>query len=697
LAYITGTRQSRAFNAIELNKEALKHEKGKQQFYPKWRLGFDVYNQMFSEGKMAMGGIETYKVVDPTIAGMLDKDQVINQIVPWIKYMSGVMTQATFTKLVPEYYTHQHVEQVKIWEDALWYFYRESHLYRDIYLANLLRFATGDGFIVVTWDANSKQDCDCYAKWERARENAIRDPNVTAESLELLEEDYNPEVHCLCTGALRTKVKSSLDIIPNQETMTDKDMIWYMDREKVELKRAREIFSQTGEGFLGGGKDLQIMDTTEIEGQSKDSSGMSPLTTFYADAEATCTVVERRWQRADHKKLPRGRLTITGMNCQVPLYDGPLPYNQVNNLNLFRFFYEPVPGYYWSNTNAYRAIPIQLNANEFMHKFKKVIHNHAMVKPGIDKDAGVTEDYDNDDANFFEFNGNNIQGRPPIHYVTPANPSRIYPETLAWYEKELGGVLNFFGLQTGQIPSELRSTPMLNTALEESNKQIRPIAENDIYTYDQMYQFFLKLAAENKPDQFFERFTGRNRGKYMYSLSDSFRDIPYKVHTEVRSVFDMSLMMKTQRLKELFAMGLIRPDEIEEFRKIIAESGGGFDNLEELNRPGEMNAYDENQRFLSEGVINDNQNLPYAFENHRAHFRIHSKQIETADFRELSRTNPQAVQVFFKHLDMTKGAIQEQEMEAAEMNQMRHEGVGTQPANKQGSEGVQFGEAGAPE
>lgn len=692
MAYIKGTRSQKVSDVLEVMRGSLKHEKMKQPFYPKWRLGFDIYNSMYGD-KSEIAGMEQWKVLDPSFAEALNRPQVINMIVPWVKYMSGVMTQATFTKLVPEVYTDQNVEQTKIWDDTLWYYYRQCNLYRDIYSANLLRFTGGDGHVILTWDADANQDCHCYAKWQRAREQALLDPEITSEGMALLEEDYDPDRHCMCTGSLRSKVRSSVDIIPNQEALTDKDMIWFIDRERVEIERAREIFSQTGEGFLGGGRDLEVMHDATIEGQPRASSGLSAVHMFYEGAEDTTTVIERRWHRAS-SKYPRGRLSITGMNANVGLYDYALPYNQVHRLPHFRFFNEPVPGHYWSNTNAFRVIIPQLDSNEFLHKFKKVIKNHAMAKPFLDRKANVTEDWTNDEEDICEYDGEAIQGRPPAHYLSYPNPSMVYSQTLSWYKEEMAGILNFHGMQTGNYPKELRSTQMLETALEEMNKQIRPIAENDVYTLNSMYSFMLPLISENQPDSFFEKFTGKSRGRYMYSLSDSFRDIPYKVHTEVRSVFDMSLMMKTQRLERLLKMGLIRPDESDELRKILAETGGGFDSLEELNRPGEINAYDENERFMVEGIINNNNNQPYPFENNRSHFRIHSKMVETARFRELP---PEATAPFFQHIQMTQEKIMEQEMQAAEMNRMRHANIGTQPA--QGGQGgeVPFGEAGAPE
>ncbi len=686
-------------DAVTTNKESLKHEKAKQPWYAKWRLGFDIYNSMYGD-KFEVGGLEYWRTLSPVWTDLLSKPQIINQIVPWVKYMSGVMTQATFTKLVPEVYTDQNAEQVKIWDDSLWHTYKETNLFRDIYLGNILRFTIGDGSVLTTWDMEDKQDCNRYAKWVVAREDIALKADPSGDELTLLEEEWDPEKNkrqCLCTGALNTKVRSGIDIIPNQEALTDKKMDWFLERERVSLAKAQDVFGQKGPYFLGGAMDLGLMKQADIEGQGRTSGGLSPVLTFYEPAECTTTILEKRWKKADNKN-PRGRLTVTGMNAEVPLYDGPLPYNQVHRLPLHRFTYEPVPGCYWSNTNGFRAILPQLDQNHVLSKFKKVIDNHALAKPCVDKSAGITEDFTNDDEDILEYNGEALAGRPPAYYMTFPNPSRIYTETMEKYKEEVANVLNFHGMHAGQIPPQLRSTPQMNIALEETNKQIRPIAECDVYTYNTMYKFILHLMAENKPDSFFEKFTGKNRGRYMYSLATTFRSVIYDVHTEVRSVFDMSIYMKTERLKELIPFGLIRPDEIEELRKILAETGGGFDTLEELNRPGEINAYDENERFVAEGILNDYNNQPFPYENHRSHLRIHSKQVEAAKFRDIAKQGGvQAVQVFFQHMDLHKGAIMEAQAEAAEMNQMQNANVGTQPANKQAGGEVAFGEAGAPE
>ena len=695
MAYIKGGKEGKLHNALELMQKSLEHETAKHSFYPKWALNNEVFRAARLDDIAALG-LPLYQTLPTRMSRLLKEDtfQVINHIVPAVKYLAGVMTAATFTKLVPEVYTHQTIQQTKIWEDALWYFYRQSGLSNAIYLANILRFVFGDGFIILTWNPKFSPDCACYDKWQKGRLAARMDENVEAEVLEYYGEEYDPKMHCQCTGGLQATVKSPIDIIINKEALCDNDVEWCIEREKMELEHAKEIFDGPKErGFLGEAHKLGIMESSSVNShEALFSEGASPMHKFYQAGTATETVIEKRWQRANDK-YPRGRLTITGMDGTVGLYDGPLPYNHVNKLPLFRFGYESVPGSYWSETNISRAAPIQLDANDFLNKFRDIIKNHAAIKLMLDRRSGCTEDWNNDATDMVEYNGDQLNGAPPAWYLNTGNPSQVWNNTIAWYEQSLKTVLNFFEMQQGNIPKEITSGKMLNRAMEESSRQIRPVAERDVITYDNLYSFMLSLISENMPDSFFERFTGRNRGKYMYAVGTSFRDIQYKVHTEVRSVFDMSVFTKTEDLKQNIGLGIVRSDEIEDVRKILAGVGGGLEDLDELNRPGEMNAFDENERLLAEGIINDLENSPYPYENHRAHYRIHSKFVETPEFRELP---PQIQQIMYKHLDLTKGAIQEEVMEAAQMNQMMHGGIGTQPAGNQGGEG-QFAEAGAPE
>ena len=488
---------------------------------------------------------------------------------------------------------------VKYLIDHLWYVNNVDAI-RQKMLRNAFIF--GESYCFVEWN---KDKGDLHPTWVKARDMGIKLPLLDDEGNEVLDEKGKPIIlnpkRPVKTGDIEYKIEVPWRVyLQRQKKIED---VEYCFRTSVEATETlKKEYPKQSE---------QIKISTNVK-----AFDTATLTDHLLEEE---TVVYEFWHKRT-KHCPDGY--YIKFTKDVLLEYKTLPYSG-EGLPFVRITDQDVPEMLNGVSTYEMVAPIQNMHDNLSTLLAKNIYMMGHAKWVMPRGACKIEALGNDNT-IVQYQG---PVAPQMVQTTP-NPPEAY-SFRNQLRDELGQIYGIQGVSRGQPPSGITAAVALQFLNEQEQERNHTMVIKHSSMVMELAQKTLSLAGDyyQPDDGRMLRIVGKNNKYAIKHFDAATLHKPYDIRLAQGSALPESKAGRIQRIVEIMQM---KPDLLSNERWIDLLDLGNTDKMNSLITVAIRAAESENEDLMAGKPVGD----PEEFEDHIAHWQVHTKAIQDRTFKE---------------------------------------------------------------